>query len=74
MLLRRAIRATSQSRGWAVLALVLDAVIAVTAILIGQRLNLTDLLAAGPLLACARCGGRITALVALYAIALCAIA
>jgi hypothetical protein len=73
VLLRRAIRATSQSPGWAVLALVLDAVIAVTAILIGQRLNLADLLAAGPLLACARCSGRITALVALYAIALCAI-
>jgi len=47
VLLRRAIRATSQSPGWAVLALVLDAVIAVTAILIGQRLNLADLLAAG---------------------------
>src|ERR1039457_5765562 len=73
VLLRRAIRATSQSPGWAILALVLDAVIAVTAILIGQRLNLADLLAAGPLLACARCSGRITGLVALYAIALCAI-
>jgi phosphoserine phosphatase RsbU/P len=55
------------------LALALDAAIAVTAILIGQRLNLADLLAAGPLLACARCCGRTTAVVAIYAIGLCAI-
>jgi hypothetical protein len=31
------------------------------------------LLAAGPLLACARCNGRLTAMAAVYAIALCAI-
>ncbi len=34
---------------------------------------MTGLLAAGPLLACARCNGRVTALVAGYAIALCAL-
>ena len=34
---------------------------------------MTGLLAAGPLLACARCNGRMTALVAGYAIALCAL-
>jgi hypothetical protein len=43
---------------WIMIALVLDAVIAVTGILIGPSLNLTGLLAAGPLLACARCNRR----------------
>ena len=46
---------------WIMIALVLDAVIAVTGILIGPSLNLTGLLAVGPLLACARCTGRVTA-------------
>jgi serine phosphatase RsbU (regulator of sigma subunit) len=45
-------------------ALVLDVVIAVTGILIGPRFNLTGALAVGPLLACARCDGRLTALTA----------
>ena len=49
---------------WMVIALVLDAVIAVTGILIGGSFNLTGLLAVGSLLACARCNGRMTALVA----------
>jgi hypothetical protein len=71
--LRRAIRAASKLSIWLPLVLGLDAVIAVTAILIGRRLDLSDLLAAAPLLACARCGGRVTTLVAGYAIALCAI-
>src|SRR5277367_1712591 len=73
LLLRRALRATSRASVWLALALVLDAVIAITAILVGGTLNLADLLAAGPLLACARCNGRMTALVAGYAIALCLI-
>ena len=73
VLLRRAIRAMSRPSNWLALALGLDAIIAVIAILIGHGLDLADLLAAGPLLACARCSGRITALVAAYAIALCAI-
>jgi sigma-B regulation protein RsbU (phosphoserine phosphatase) len=70
---RRAVRATSGPSIWLALAFGLDAIIAVIAILIGRGLNLAELLAAGPLLACARCGGRMTALVAGYAIALCAI-
>jgi hypothetical protein len=53
---------------WIMIALVLDAVIAVTGILIEPSFNLTALLAVGPLLACARCTGRVTALVAGYAL------
>ncbi len=71
LLLRRALRATSRPSVWLVLALVLDAAVAVAAIAVGGTLNLADLLAAGPLLACARCNGRMTALVAVYAVALC---
>ena len=55
------------------MVLVLDAAIAVTGIFVGHGSGLVGLLAAGPVLACARCGGRATALVAGYAIALCAI-
>ena len=58
---------------WIMIALVLDAAIAVTGIVAGPRLNLTALLAVGPLLACARCNGRMTALVAGYALGLCAV-
>jgi hypothetical protein len=71
LLLRRATRAMGQQPVWIMIALVLDAVIAVTGILIGPSFNLAGLLAVGPLLACARCTGRITALVAGYAVALC---
>jgi serine phosphatase RsbU (regulator of sigma subunit) len=46
---------------------------AIAAIVAGDRLNLADLLAVTPLLACARCNGRLTALAAVCAIALCAI-
>jgi sigma-B regulation protein RsbU (phosphoserine phosphatase) len=73
VLVRRAYRATSQSPGWLVLAVALETVLAVAAILAGHHLDLADLLAAGPLLASARCSGRTTALVTLYALALCAI-
>jgi phosphoserine phosphatase RsbU/P len=72
VLLRRANRVTSQPAVWLGLALVLDAVIAV-GIVIGHGFQLTELLAAGPLLACARCNGRMTGLAVGYAIALCAI-
>src|SRR5579862_4030950 len=41
---------------------------------VGRGSGLLGLLAAGPLLACARGNGRVTALIAAYAIALCAIA
>jgi hypothetical protein len=70
---RRAIRAASRPSIWLALALGLDAILAVLAIVIGRSLDLAELLAAGPLLACARFSGRTTALVAGYALALCAI-
>jgi phosphoserine phosphatase RsbU/P len=73
LLLRRAMRAMGQQPVWFMIALVLDAVIAVTGILMGPGFNMTGLLAVGPLLACARCNGRMTALVAGYALALCAL-
>jgi len=56
------------------MVLVLDTAIAAAAVLAGRGPGLLGLLAAGPLLACARCGGRATALVAVYAGALCVIA
>lgn len=58
---------------WIMIALVLDAAIAVTGIFVGPGFNMTGLLAAGPLLACARCDGRMTALVAGYALVLCGV-
>src|ERR1700689_3606788 len=73
VLVRRAIRATSRPQVWFWMTLVLDAVIAIAGVSIGHSFNLTGLLAAGPLLACARCNGRMTALAGGYAIALCAI-
>ena len=73
LLLRRATRAMGQQPVWIMIALVLDAAIAVTGILVGPGFNVTGLLAVGPLLACARCNGRMTALVAGYAVALCAV-
>jgi serine phosphatase RsbU (regulator of sigma subunit) len=51
---------------------VLDAVIAVTAISVGRGLKLAGLLGVAPMLACARCNGRMTALAVCYALALCA--
>ena len=71
LLLRRAARAMGQQPVWIMMALVLDAVIAVTGILVGPGFNMTGLLAVGPMLACARCNGRMTALVTCYALALC---
>src|SRR5947207_9728871 len=73
LLLRRAARGLSQQNAWVMVALVLDVVIAVTGILIGPRFNLAGALAVGPLLACARCNGRLTALAAGVALALCAL-
>lgn len=74
VLLRRTLRRVTSRRGaWIRLVLLVDAVIAVTGMAIGTSLNLTGLLSAGPLLACARCNGRVTALVAAYALALCVI-
>ena len=73
VLLQRATGAIGRPTVWLGMVLVLDAAIAVTGIFVGHGSGLLGLLAAGPLLACARCGGRATALVAAYAIALCAI-
>ena len=73
LLLRRATRAMGEQPVWIMIALVLDAVIAVTGIIVGPGFNMTGLLAVGPLLACARCNGRMTALVAGYALVLCAV-
>lgn len=73
LLLRRAARAMGQQPVWIMIALVPDAVIAVTGVFIGPSFNMAGLLAVGPLLACARCSGRMTALVAGYALALCAL-
>jgi len=74
VLLRRATGAIGRPSVWLGMVLVLDAAIAVAGISVAHGSGLLGLLAAGPLLACARCGGRATALVAVYAIALCAIA
>jgi sigma-B regulation protein RsbU (phosphoserine phosphatase) len=74
VLLRRATGAIGRPSVWLGTILVLDAAIAVTGIFVGHSSGLLGLLAAGPLLACARGNGRVTALVAAYAIALCAIA
>ena len=74
VLLRRATGAIGRPSVWLVLVLVLDAAIAITGIFLAHGSGLLGLLAAGPLLACARCGSRATALVGAYAIALCAIA
>jgi phosphoserine phosphatase RsbU/P len=73
MLLRRATGAIGRPPVWLGMVLILDAAIGVTGAFVGHGSGLLGLLAAGPLLACARCGGRATALVAAYAIALCAI-
>ena len=73
LLLRRATRAMGQQPVWIMIALVLDAAIAVTGIFVGPGFNMTGLLAVGPLLACARCNGRTTALVAGYALVLCGV-
>jgi hypothetical protein len=56
------------------MVLALDAAIAVTGIIVGHDSGFPGLLAAGPLLACARCDGLATALTALYAVVLSVVA
>jgi len=70
LLLRRATRGLGQRHVWIMVALMLDVVIAVTGILTGPQFNLTGFLAVGPLLACARCDGRLTGLAAGFAVVL----
>jgi phosphoserine phosphatase RsbU/P len=74
VLLRRAWeRASSRPAVWLTWVLAIDTAIAVAGTIMGGKYNLTAGLSAGPLLACARCGGRATAAIAAYALALCAI-
>src|SRR5947209_179463 len=72
VLLRRAIRIAGRPPVWLGMDGVLDAVIAVTAVSAGRSLKLAGLLGVAPILACARCNGRMTALAVCYALALCA--
>jgi phosphoserine phosphatase RsbU/P len=74
VLLRRAIGTIGRPSVWLAMVLVLDTAIAITGIVLTRGSSLLGLLAAGPLLACARCGGRATTLASAYAIALYAIA
>jgi len=59
-----------QQRVWLVMALVLGAAIAVMAISAVPTVKLSGLLGVVPLLASARCSGRMTALAACYVLAL----
>src|SRR5215469_7464607 len=61
VLLRRATGAIGRPSVWLGMVLVLDAAIAVAGISVAHGSGLLGLLAAGPLLACARCGGRAAA-------------
>jgi hypothetical protein len=71
VLLRRATGSIGRPSVWLGLVLVLEAAIAVTGMVVAH--SLLGLLAAGPLLACARCGARATAFASASALALCAI-
>lgn len=73
VLLQRAIKAAGRPPVWLGMALVLDAAIAVMAISAVPSVKLSGLLGVAPLLTCARYGGRMTALAACYALALCAV-
>jgi phosphoserine phosphatase RsbU/P len=74
VLLRRAWeRATSRPAVWLTWVFAIDTAFAVAGTMLGGTHNLTVLLSAGPLLACARCGGRATAIVSGYALVLCVI-
>lgn len=75
MLLRRGWeRLAARPAHWLGLVMCTEALLAAVGIAADRYTNLTGLLSAGPLLACARCNGRVTTLVSVYALALCAIA
>ena len=57
---------------WLTIVIGFEILVAVAGVIIGGRFNLSVVLAAGPMLTCARSGGRITAVVAALALALCA--
>jgi phosphoserine phosphatase RsbU/P len=70
-LLRRAwLRLSARPPVWLATVLAVNAIIAITGSIIGAGFNLTALLSVGPVLACARCNGRITALVSAYSLVL----
>jgi phosphoserine phosphatase RsbU/P len=70
-LLRRAwMRLTARPQVWMAAVLAVNTIIAIAGIIIGARLNLTAVLSVGPVLACARCNGRNTAIVAAYSLVL----
>jgi phosphoserine phosphatase RsbU/P len=74
VLLRRAWeRASGRPAVWLSWVIGIDAVLAVAGTIVGGKYNMSASLSAGPLLACARCGGRATAAISVYALALCAI-
>ena len=66
-------RASSRPLVWLTWVIAIDAVFAMIGVILGGKFNLTALLSVGPLLACARVGGRATAVISLYALVLCAI-
>jgi serine phosphatase RsbU (regulator of sigma subunit) len=58
---------------WLAWVIGFDTVVGFVGAIVGGQYNLTGALSVGPLLACARCGGRATAAASVYALALCAI-
>jgi phosphoserine phosphatase RsbU/P len=72
VLLRRAwILISARPQVWLAMVIMLNTIIALIGIIIGTGFNLTGLLLVSPLLACARCNGRATAVVAAYSVVLC---
>jgi phosphoserine phosphatase RsbU/P len=64
------LRLSVRPQVWLAAVLAVNTIIAIAGIIIGAGLNLTALLSVGPVLACARCNGRNTALVAAYSLVL----
>jgi serine phosphatase RsbU (regulator of sigma subunit) len=58
---------------WLTSVIAIETAVAVAGAIVGGRYNMTGALSIGPLLACARLGGRATAAVSVYALALCEI-
>jgi len=72
VLLRRVwMMISARPQVWLTMVIIFNTIVAVTGIIIGTGFNLTGLLLVGPLLACARCDGRATAVVGAYSVGLC---
>jgi phosphoserine phosphatase RsbU/P len=69
--LHRAWEWAGRPSNWLGVVFGIESVLAIAGIGIGGRFNLTAVLTVGPLLASARCSGKVTALVSCYAVALC---